>query len=129
MKTDFVKVNEELGIVFGWAIVCKVAGEDYYDLQGDHIPEESMLKATSDFACHSRVAGEMHSRELVGGSVPFIFPMTEEIAKSLGVTTENTGLIIGMMPNDDEVLQKFKDGTYTGFSIGGAYLVNEAVED
>jgi hypothetical protein len=28
-----------------------------------------------------------------------------------------------------EVLQKFKSGEYTGFSIGGAYIENELVEE
>jgi hypothetical protein len=50
----------------------------------------------------------------------FAFPLTTEIAKSLGITTKQTGLLIAMRPSES-VLSKFKDGTYTGFSIGGGY--------
>jgi hypothetical protein len=68
----------------------------------------------------------MHSRS-GAGQVLFAFPLTEEIAKSLDIVTKKTGLLIGMKP-DEEMLEKFRDGTYTGFSIGGAYITNEEAE-
>lgn len=112
------KVDAELGIVFGWAIVCKEAGQPYFDLQGDNIPEHSMLKAATSFAKGARMAKEMH----VGGgrgTVVFMLPFTTEIAKSLGIENPaRTGLIIGMAP-DGEMLEKFKSGELRGFSIGG----------
>ena len=133
MAENFIKVDEELGLVFGFAIVCKIDGEDYYDLHGDHIPEESMLKAATDFMMHSRVAGDMHERDeqnapVEKGSVVFAFPLTEEVAKSLNIATAQTGLLIAMKPSDPEVLDKFKSGKYTGFSIGGSYGETEVVE-
>lgn len=112
------KVDAELGLVFGWAIVCKEAGRPYFDLQGDHIPEGSMLKAATGFAKGARMAKEMH----VGGgrgTVVFMLPFTEDIAKSLGIQDPaRTGLIIGMAP-DGDMLEKFKSGELRGFSIGG----------
>jgi hypothetical protein len=36
---EVLKVDESLGLVLGWAIVCKKDGCDYFDLQEDHIPE------------------------------------------------------------------------------------------
>src|SRR5690349_15438196 len=36
------KVDSNLGIVFGFAIVCTKDGEDYFDLQSDNIPEDAM---------------------------------------------------------------------------------------
>lgn len=128
MSSKFIKVDEELGLVFGFAIVCQKNGEDYYDLHNDHIPEEAMLKASTDFMQHSRQAKEMHAGDQIG-DVVFAFPLTKEIAKSLGIETETTGLLIAMRPNDEAVLSKFKDGTYTGFSIGGAYVDNEDTQD
>ena len=50
-----------------------------------------------------------------------------EIAKSLGITTERTGLLLAYRPAP-EVLAKFKDGTYTGFSIEGARVQHEVTE-
>lgn len=111
------KVDEELGLVFGWAIVCEEDGEPYYDLQGDNIPQASMLKAATGFAKGARMAKEMH----VGGgrgTVVFMLPLTADIAKSLDIRSRRAGLIIGMAP-DEEMLQKFKSGELRGFSIGG----------
>lgn len=125
-SAEVLKVDEELGLVFGFAIISKQDGEDYYDLQGDHIPEEAMLKAATDFMQHSRVAGEMHEKAV--GEIVFAFPLTTEIAKALDIETPQTGLLIGMKP-DEETLQKFKDGELKGFSIGGVREEDEAVEE
>jgi hypothetical protein len=125
---SFVKVNEELGLVFGFAIICKDAGEDYFDLQGDHIPEDAMLKAATDFMLHSRNVKEMHQGE-VKGTVVFAFPLTTDVAKALNITTDQTGLLIAMKPDSADMLGKFKSGEYSGFSIGGRYVRNEEVQD
>jgi len=121
--SEILKVDDSLGLVFGFAIVCTEGGEDHYDLQNDHIPEDAMVKAATDFMQKSRATKEMHQGE-VDGKVIFAFPMTSDIAKALGMETPRTGLLIGMKPGA-EALKKFKDGTYTGFSIGGRYITNE----
>lgn len=129
VKADVIaKVDEELGLVFGWAIVSKVEGEDYFDTQGDHIPENAMLKASAEFMQNSRMAKEMHVGE-GKGSVVFAFPMTEDIAKAMGMETKQTGLMIAMKPDDAEMVKKFKDGTYTGFSIGGKRIKDKELDD
>ena len=129
-KASVCKVDEGLGLIFGYAIVCKVDGEDYFDKQDDHIPEDSMLEASFDFMLHSRVQGDMHKKDEEGntvqsGTVVYAFPMTTDIAESLNIQVEKTGLLIAMKPSDPEILQKFKDGTYTGFSIGGQRIEDE----
>ncbi len=123
-EAQVVKVDSNLGLVFGFAIVSTVDNEPYYDLQGDHIPDQAMLKAATDFMENSRTAKDMHGGAT--GSVVFAFPLTAEIAKSLGITSSKTGLLIAMKPSP-EVLGKFADGTYTGFSIGGSYGETEVV--
>lgn len=122
------KVDDELGIVFGWAIVSKVEGEDYFDKNIDrdtgervpeNIPEDVMLKTAADFMeMTERPGNEMHAGPERGQFV-FAFPLTTEIAKSLGITTKQTGLLVGYKAPKD-VLAKFKDGTYRGFSIEGS---------
>lgn len=139
-KMDFedariFKVDERLGLVLGYALVCKVDGEPYFDLGNpqkgeppEHMPEEGMLEAALDFMQKSRVAQDSHSGREVG-TYPFCFPMTTDIAKSLGIQTRKTGLIVGYLPNDDDMLQKYASGEYTGFSIGGTRVESEIVED
>lgn len=126
VAAEVCKVDNELGLVIGYGIVCKNGDEPYYDLQGDHIPEDAMLEAACEFMQSARVAKEMH----VGdgkGTIVFAWPMTTEIAKALGITVAKTGLLIGMKPDDPAMLAKFKSGEYTGFSIGGRRIVDEEV--
>lgn len=128
ISAEIVKVDETLGLVMGFAIVCEEHGKPYFDKQGDHIPESSMLEAALDFMENSRLAKEMH----VGdgkGTVVFAWPMTGDVAKAFGITIDRTGLMIAMRPSDDAMLEKFRDGTYTGFSIGGKRIEDEEVED
>lgn len=132
------KVDETLGLVFGYAIVCKVDDQPYYDLNVDkmqdgsfkrvpeHITEDAMLKASVDFAKSARVGNEMHKGPDSGEYV-FVFPMTADIAKAFGIQTRTTGLLIAYKPTP-EVFAKFKDGSYTGFSIEGRRVSAVEVE-
>lgn len=68
--TDILKVDDALGVVFGYAIVCRekdAAGAwvDHYDTQGHHIPEDEMLKASVEFA---QQTGEVRA-ELIAKSI------------------------------------------------------------
>jgi hypothetical protein len=119
-------VNDALGMAFGYAIVCKVDGQPYFDTQGDHIPEESMLSAAAEFMQSERVGKEMHKGDQVG-QVVFAIPLTDDIMEANGIVAEKSGLFIGWKPSDPSVLAKIKDGTYKGFSIGGERITDEAV--
>jgi hypothetical protein len=123
-------ISDELGVVFGWAIVCTEKGKPYYDLNIDwegpyagervpeHIPEPTMLKACLEFMdTADRPGNEMHAGPELGKFV-CAFPLTADIAKAMGITSEKTGLMVGYMP-PPAVLAKFKSGEYTGFSIEG----------
>jgi hypothetical protein len=129
-RASIIKVDDSLGLVFGWAMICKEAGNDYFDVQDDHIPEDSMLKASTDFMLSRRVAKEMHFGDETG-TIVFAFPVTADVAEAMGITTKCTGLMIAMKPETAALLNKFKSGPngeppeYTGFSIGGQRLVDE----
>jgi hypothetical protein len=122
-STNILKFDPGLGIAIGFAVICKDGGKDYFDVQGDHIPESAMLAAATDFMLNSRVGKTMHAGDKTG-DVVFAFPLTTDIAKSLGIRTEKTGLLIGFKPSDEETLEKLAKGEFTGFSIGGQYITN-----
>jgi putative serine protease XkdF len=119
--------KKDLGLIFGWAIVSCEDCKPYYDTQGDHIPEESMLEAATDFMLNHRAMKVMHSGKKVG-TVVFAWPMTEEIAEAMGIKSARTGLMVAVKPDSKRVLERFKDNEYTGFSIGGNRLIDEDVE-
>jgi len=129
---QILKVSTELGLIFGWAAICTQDGADFWDSDGEHYPEQSMLGDATEFA-KVRVACTMHQRNAAGnpvqtGGIVHMFPMTGEIAKSLGIETRITGLLIAMQPDNPEDLEKAKNGEYTGFSIGGDIIDAEYVE-
>lgn len=123
-RVSVCKVNPELGIVFGWGIECLLDGKPIYDSQNSHISEDEMLKASADFMAESGIGNDDHDHDaddepIPAGRILFAFPMTGGIAKSLGIETKKTGLIIGYKPTP-EILKRYVDGDYTGFSIGGS---------
>lgn len=126
-KYAIAKVDDSLGLVFGYAIVCLDNGQPYYDRQDDHIPEDAMLEAWLDFSKNSRAVTEMHSRT-DAGVVVSAFPLTSDIAKALGIDASKTGMLVALEP-DVSMLAKFKSGELTGFSIGGARIEDEVVAD
>lgn len=144
--SQILKVDTSHGLVFGFAIVSKLrndAGEleDYYDLNVDvagphagkrvpeHITEDAMFKCAVDAASSGvQMAGnDMHAGDDTG-TYYFMFPLTEDIAKALEIETKRTGLLVAYKP-EPEVLAKFKDGTYTGFSMEGARVTHEEHDD
>ena len=124
---QILKVNTDLGLIFGFSMICKVDGEDYYDTDGDHFTERGMLEASTQFAKGGRVACTMHARDVNGqpiqdGGVIHQFPLTTEIAKALDIQTRMTGLLVALAPDDPDTLAKAARGEFTGFSIGGEIL-------
>lgn len=128
LTSSVCKVDESLGLVFGYAMVCKIDGENHFDLQGHHIPEDTMLRVMTKFMEQGAIAKEMHTGEAIGKYV-FAFPMTTEIAKSLNIEVKQTGALVAMKPDSESTLKKFRDGEFTGFSIGGIEPVFEDVPE
>jgi putative serine protease XkdF len=119
------KVDDSLGLVFGWAIICTEDGEPYVDTQDDYITDAAMLQAATEFAKGRRMGGDMH--EQPDGQVVHIFPLTAEIAKAFGIKCDKTGLMVAMQPSP-ETLAKFRSGERTGFSIGGERVDDNPME-
>ena len=126
VKVSVAKAEAGIGVIFGWAVVCRKDGQDYVDDQDDFVTEKAMLNASVAFMESNRVGKTSHTGPQ-SGTIVFGMPLTEEIAKSLGISCAKSGLVVGFKPSDPGVLAKFADGTYNGFSIGG--WVKEARTD
>lgn len=146
LQVEVLKTDAKLGLVVGYAIVCKVKNadgefEDYYDdgsvddeddtVYSDHIPEDVMLEAVTDFMKSARTATLDHERDdenlpVPAGTVVHSFPLTEDFAKSLGIEAQKTGWIVAMSP-EPQMLKRFESGELKQFSIGGSAIrVKEA---
>jgi hypothetical protein len=126
IRAKVTKVSEDLGLVFGWAIITHEDGQPYFDLQGDHITQKAMLEASTDFALNGRTMRVMHEGGAVGSGVVHLMPLTDEVAGAFGIDCQKRGLMIAVKP-DASTLKKFKDGELTGFSIGGLRGEDEEV--
>jgi phage head maturation protease len=49
-------------------------------------------------------------------------PLTNEIAKALGIQSDREGWMIAIRINDDQVWKDVKSGKLSSFSIGGRAL-------
>jgi len=125
LKVDLVKAHEELGLLFGFAVICKEDGEPYFDLQGDYIPEDAMLRAALDFMSDYRYAYDSHVYGI--GTVIFAWPLTTDIANAMELETKKTGLLVGIKVDNEDIISRFRRGIYTGFSIGGVINQSEVV--
>jgi len=113
-----LKVNDEQGLVYGWAYVSTEDGKLLVDTQGDSIEPIEMEKMATDFMLNSRNAKVMHKGENVGKFV-HSFPLTSDIMKAFDIYSDREGWIVAMKPDNEEVMGAYKSGDYTGFSIGG----------
>ncbi len=137
-EQKILKVSDELGLVYGWAIISNdqsIEGDDkrYFDKQGDHIPKESAIHAMCDFMLKSRAGKGMHQGDDIA-DVIFAMPITEEFLDGFGlqftdVAKAKEGIAIAWKPRDKADLEKFKSGEWTGFSIGGGYIETEELAD
>lgn len=138
VEVSILKTDAKLGLVFGFAIVCKIKNADgefepYYDsgsydasddtVYADHVTESAMLEGVTEFMKSQRVATEDHERDdndepVQKGVVVHSFPLTEDIAKSLGIVCDKTGWLVAMQPAP-EVFKRFESGELKQFSIGG----------
>lgn len=123
---EILKADDALGVVFGWAIVSKIDGEDYFDLQGDNITEEAALEAAVDFMVGDLEQKDMHVGKRRGTAV--LFPMTSEVAKAFGFDTGGKFGVLAMAKPDPELFELHKQGKRTGFSIGG-FAPREGIEE
>jgi len=113
------KVDTDRRLVFGWGQVVTKNGEELFDSDNQSIPKSVALDGWLEFAKGTRMLKQMHAGE-PRGMVPFIFPMFDEVLKSLGIEPiGQEGIAVGAYVEDDETLAKFDSGDFTGFSIGG----------
>lgn len=87
IEFDIVKLDEERHRVTGFAMVsCNKNGEPVYDLQGDHITPDELVKAVDDFASvvGTNAVDDMHDHSDSGRVVESMV-LTAALQKALGI--------------------------------------------
>lgn len=117
-QVELFKTDDELRLVFGFASVIEKDGVTVTDTQNDVIETSELLRSTTAYMEKSREGKMMHAGGKIG-EVVHSFPLTSDIAKSLGIHTSQFGWIVGMRVDSDKVWDMVKKGELQSFSIGG----------
>jgi len=121
VQGQILKRDDEERLAFGWAYVSTVKGEVSLDHSGEFIRPELLAKAATNFMLSMRTAKRMHSGESIG-EVIHSMPLTNDVAKALGIQSDREGWIIAIKVHDEQVWQDVKSGKLAAFSIGGRAL-------
>lgn len=120
---DIKKAEPDQQMIFGWASISSVNGQDIIDKQGDIVPVEELEKAAYDFTLYSRTHGEMHENIGTGRMVESMVFTPEKAA--LGVVAKNEkgealmGWWVGFKVENPQTWADAKGGKLPEFSIGG----------
>lgn len=121
IEGKILKQDEEERLVYGWAYVSTVNGEISLDHSGEFIQPNQLAKAATNFMLSMRTAKRMHSGGKIG-EVVHSMPLTNDIAKALGIQSDREGWLVAIKVYDDQVWQDVKSGKLAAFSIGGRAL-------
>jgi hypothetical protein len=116
------KVDPDQRLIFGWASVSQIDGEDVIDKQGDVIPIEELEKAAYEFMLRFRQHGDMHSDVGTGYAVESMVFTPEKAALGMVAKVEGQqiyGWFVGFKIESDQVWKDIKGGIRPEFSIGG----------
>lgn len=125
-RVRIAKVDEDQGLVFGWASLAATAeGDLVIDAHDDTIEPDELEKAAYEYVLKFGDAGEMHTGGSVGRLVESLV-LTKEKAQAMGIAEPMAiAWWIGFKIADPEVFEKVKDGTYPAFSIQGLAQVED----
>ena len=118
---EILKRDDEERLAFGWAYVSTVDNQISLDHSGEFIRPDQLAKAATNFMLSLRTAKTMHSGASIG-EVVHSMPLTNEIAKALGIQSNREGWLVAIKVYDDQVWQDVKSGKLAAFSIGGRAL-------
>lgn len=119
---QIAKVDPDQRLIFGWASVSQIDGEDVIDKQGDVIPIEELEKAAYEFMLRFRQHGDMHSDVGTGYAVESMVFTPEKAALGIVAKVDGQqiyGWFVGFKIESDDVWKRAKDGLLPEFSIGG----------
>lgn len=112
------KADEEQRLIFGWASVATVSGQEVVDRQGDIIPVEELERAAYDFVLNSRTHGHMHETKGTGRLIESCV-FSAEKQRALGIDLQKEGWWVGFIVENDDIWAAIKRGELPEFSIGG----------
>ena len=124
---EIIKIDTTKNLVFGWANVSiRKDGNQITDWQDHKIDINDLENAAYAFNLEYRESGEMHKGNAKGTLVES-FVVTPEKLEKLGLAEDALPQAwwVGFYFEDDDVIQKVKDGKYKMFSIQGKAILEK----
>jgi len=120
-RFEVAKVDEEQGLVFGWASIAEQGGTLVVEAEGDVIEPQELEKGAYGFVRNARVASDSHRSETVGvGVLVESMFFSKEKQEILGVDVP-VGWWVGFQIDDPEMRHSIREeGGHQMFSIGGS---------
>ena len=112
------KVDAERRMVYGWALVSTVGGQEITDRQNDVVSTDDVREAAHDFIS-KRTLGRMHEAFADIGDIRESMVLDKNIQDALGIDLGMEGWFVGVHVKDDSTWDKVKKGELCAFSIGG----------
>jgi hypothetical protein len=127
-RVDFVKVNEDRRLVFGWFSEIEKDDEVVVDLEDQYITEADLESAAYNFVLEARVGGRQHARKSKAvqiGRLVESMMFTKEKQELLGIDLGRVGWWGGFYIDDDGTWDDVLSKKFVSFSIGGSGNVLE----
>lgn len=112
------RTDEDKRQVFGFFSVVELAGEPVVDSQGDIIKSSDIEEAIYKYVKHSRMGDERHDSRAKMTMIESMY-FSKEKQAALGIDLGCVCWWGGFEVNDTAMWNRFKNGEYQGFSIGG----------
>lgn len=125
---EFVKVEPDQQLAFGWAYVASEDGVLVHDHSGDFVDSAALPdleKAAYEYVLESREGDEMHVTTTGIAKLVESVLVTPEKLAAMGLQGTRTGWWVGFKVQDPEVWAKVKSGEYPAFSIRGVGFRDE----
>ncbi len=125
-RFDIAKIDEEQGLVFGWASIAEQNGTLVVDGDGDMIEPAELERGAYGFVKEARVASDRHRPESIGvGVLVESMFFSKEKQELLGVELP-VGWWVGFQVDDPAMRQSLREeGGHRMFSIGGSGTAEE----
>lgn len=112
------KIDPERRMVYGWALVSTVGGQEITDRQNDVVSTDDVRDAAHDFI-QKRTLGRMHETFADIGEIRESVVLDKGIQDALGIDLGMEGWFVGVHVKDDQTWDRVKKGELCAFSIGG----------
>lgn len=121
------KIDAPRRMVYGWAWVSTVGGQEITDRQGDVVDMGEVTDTAHDFI-GKRLLGVMHENTVDIGEIRESLVFDAKLQQALGIDLGKEGWFVGAYVKDNATWARVQKGELRAFSIGGTGIREPILE-